>query len=141
MEAAQLSIVLVDDAPHHGSLQDQIGGSEVPRPSHESQHCRGERVRRVCHHPEWSPWCDEILQVTLEDRGVAVDHLLPEPACPSGVQLDSDNSRASIEERQSKGTGAGTQVDDQIARPDGRASNDSLSPVRIQPVPAPWPPP
>lgn len=76
-------------------------------------------------------WCDEILQVTLDDCGVAVDHLLPEPACPSGVQLDSDNSRASFEDRQSKGAGAGTQVDDQIARPDGRASNDSLSPVRI----------
>jgi hypothetical protein len=67
VEAAQLSTVLVDGSPHEGSLEDQIGGSEVPRPSHESQHRRGERVRRVCHHPEGAPWCDEILQVTLDD--------------------------------------------------------------------------
>lgn len=132
---------MVDGTPHNGSLQDQIGGSEVLRPNHEFQHCRGESVRRICHYPKWPSWCGEVLQVTLDDRGVAVDHLLPKPACPSGVQLDSDHSRASFEERQSKGTSPGTQVDYQLTRPDGRASNDPLSPVRIQPVPAPWPPP
>lgn len=141
MKAAQLPTVLVDDASHDSSLKDQIGSSEVPRPSYESQHCRCEGVRRVRHHAERSSWRDEVLQIALHYSGVAVDHFLPKRARPAGVQLDRDDAGASLEKRHSKGTGAGTQVDYQLAAPNRSASNNLLNPVRIQPVPAPGPPP
>jgi hypothetical protein len=70
-----------------------------------------------------------------------VTYLLPQPAGTAGMELDRDDSRASFQQRQSESTDAGTQVDYQLARANGRASNDSLGPVRIQPVPTPRPPP
>jgi hypothetical protein len=47
------------------------------------------------------------------------------------MELDRDDSRASFQQRQSESTDAGTQVDYQLARANGRTSNDSLGPVRI----------
>jgi hypothetical protein len=53
------------------------------------------------------------------------------------MQFDCDHPSAGFDERKCQSTKARTQVDYQLTRPNDRVSNDSLSPVRIQPVPAP----
>jgi hypothetical protein len=57
------------------------------------------------------------------------------------MELDGDNFGSRLQERQRQSASSGTKIDDQLARANGRASNDALSPVRIHSVPAPWPPP
>ena len=138
---SQLSAVLVDGSPYDSSLQHQIGGSEVRGPSHKRQHCGSERVRRVGHYSERPPWRDEVLEIALDDRSGAVGQLLPKPARVPGVQLDRDDSGTSLEKRQTKGTGPSTQVDYQLAGPNGCTGDDPLSPVPIQPMPATRPSP
>jgi hypothetical protein len=138
---SQLSTVLVDGSPHAGSLQHEIGGSEVRRSAYKRQHCGRERVRRVGHYSERPCWRDEVLEIALDYCSGAVGQLLPQPARTPGVQLDRDDPGTSLEERQSKSTGPSTQVNYQLAGPNGCAGNDSLGPVLIQPVPAPRPSP
>jgi hypothetical protein len=138
---SQLSAVLVDGSPYDSSLQHQIGGSEVRCPSHKCQYCGRERVRRVGHYSKRPPRRGEVLEIALDYRSGAVGQLLPKPARTPGVQLDRDDSGTSLEERQSKGTGPSTQVDYQLAGPNGCRGDNPLSPGPIQPVPAPWPSP
>ena len=66
MEPSEVATVSVDGAPYDGSLQDQVGRSQMPRVGNECQHCGGERVRRVGHHPEGTSWWHEVLQVALD---------------------------------------------------------------------------
>jgi hypothetical protein len=68
-------------------------------------------------------------------------HRRPQSACSPSMQFDCDHPSPSRQEWQSESARAGPKVDNDLAGPDGRASNDLLSPVRIQPVPAPWLPP
>jgi hypothetical protein len=98
---------LIDDAPHRGALQDEVGSGQVRRSGDKCQHRSGERVRRIGHHPERTPWRGEDLEVALDDCGGVVN-LVPEVASTSGVQLNRDHPSASLEKRHSESAGAGS---------------------------------
>jgi len=140
-ETSQVSAPFLCHATYDGSLQDEVCSDEVRRSGHECQYRGGERIRRVGHQPEWPPRLDEILQVTLHHGGSMTVHHCPKLTCPSCMQFDCDHAGASFEKWQSERAGACPKIDDQFAPPNGRGSDDPLSPVRIQPVPAPRPPP
>jgi hypothetical protein len=70
-----------------------------------------------------------------------ITHLGAQPACATCVQLDRDNPSAGFQQRQGECSCAGSEVDNQLARPDGCTGNDLLSPMRVQSVPAPRPSP
>jgi hypothetical protein len=136
VESAQVSTALIDDAPHRGVLQHQICGGQVGRSGHKGQYRSSECVRRISHDAEWPSGREEILQIALHHCG-AIVHLLSQPPDAACVQLHRDHTGTGFDERQSERTGPGPKIDDQLARPNGRAGDNPLSPVRIQPVPAP----
>ena len=135
--AGSLTGLELDD---HPPLQHQIRAAEVPGRRRAGPARRGQRERRIGHHPERLARRAEGAEVALDDDGIATVGAFAQPPGPSWVQLDGDHPGTRIEQRQGQAAGAGAEVDDEIAGSDVGGGDNRLRPPLIEPVPPPTPP-
>jgi hypothetical protein len=99
---------LDDHTSYDGSLQNEICGHEVARPSREWQDCAGHRIGRIGDQAEGASGRNKVLQVAPNHRSRMIAHLRSKFVHPPGMQFDRDNPSARIKKGQSEGAVAGS---------------------------------
>jgi hypothetical protein len=126
------------DVPGH----DDVGREEPAAAAHEAPDQRGgDAERRVGHHPERPPREPQVDRVYLHHRDRSTREPIAQLLSAAGVELEGDNARAEIDQRERQPAGPGTDVEDEIAGSDSCRNDKVTSPVVIELMPSPARPP
>jgi hypothetical protein len=110
-------------------LEHQVGGHQSrPRREHASQHRGGDRERRVGHHAEGSSGQPQAPDVGAHDRHRRPGEALAQQRQATWVELDRDHPCARGHEMGGQRSGAGPDVEDEVAGRDASVSDDPLGP-------------
>jgi hypothetical protein len=126
------------DPPRDGPLVEHEVGADQPTAGVQqpAQHRTRRRERRVGHDVERLSWQPQVGGVGVDDEDLTAE-LGTQGRRSLRMPFDGDDVGAEAHERARQGTVAGTDVEDEIATPNARRGDDLLSPVRVEPVPAP----
>ena len=105
----------------HQPLEDRGRGSE----------------RRVGHHAERTTREAQVGRVGLHDRDRAAAEAVAENPSTSAMELDGDDARTACRKPCGQRTGAGADVEDEVAGADAGVSDEALGPPVSESMPSP----